>query len=139
MKECHRLGIKNFQSNRQPGQINLQFDLCVNDPSAPRHASTKIENYDKIISLLNSYPTKKSTRDWSQLYYYFKLLIHFFINTIYLIFCRMLCFIVKYLIYLVWYLLKIFLCTIFRILTKSVIYRRETFISHPVRCYHHRF
>ena len=137
MNECRRLGIRNFHSNRQPGQIDLLFDLCINDPLAPRHVSSKGESYDRIYPTLNHYGkpqfncsmTKKSIRDWSRLYVYLKVLLRFMIDTI----CLILCVLFQYLIYLLWYLLKAFLTTIVHILTRSIVYRREGFF----RCYHH--
>ncbi len=134
MNQCHRLGIKNFKSIRHPKQIKLVFDLCTDDISAVRHVSSKGENYNNKMAISDfnkHFPIKKSNNDWSQ---YFKILMNFVINILYLIF-RLICLIFKY----IWCLFKIVLCTLFRLLTKSKMYRPKAFICHPVRCNHHRF
>jgi len=137
MNQCHRLGIKNFQSIRHPRQIKLAFDLCTNDASARRYVSSKNDdnnNNQKIETFDRDYFTiKKLNNDWSEKYQYSKkILIHFTINTLYWIF-RVLWIIIKYAICLIWCLFKIF-----RILTESKRYRSNTLICHPIRCYHHR-
>jgi hypothetical protein len=139
MNECHRIGIKNFKSIRHPEQIKLVFDLCTDDISAVRHVSSKGDNYNNTMAIsdfnkpkLNYFPIKKSNNDWLQ---YFKILMNFIINILYLIF-RVICLIFKY---IIWCIFKIVLCIIFRVLTKSKVYRPKAFICHPVRCNHHRF
>jgi hypothetical protein len=144
MNECHRLGIKNFKSNRYPGQIKLSFDLCDDDTSAPRHISSKgdgayqkvhIPNYDKLK--FNYFPIKKPMNDRLREYKCSKALMNSIGNILYVIFC-VLCIIFKYTICLVWCVFKIFLCTIFRILTESRLCRPKGLICHPIRCHHCR-
>ncbi|CAF1129553.1 unnamed protein product [Rotaria sp. Silwood1] len=139
MNEYHRLGIKNFKSIRHPGQIKLTFDLCTDDISAPQYVSSKENDTNQKIEIFTNnklkfdyIPIKQSTNSWFKNYQYSKI----FINILYLFF-RILCIILKYTIYLIWYLLKIFLCIIFRLLTESKSYDPKTVICHPIRCYHH--
>jgi hypothetical protein len=143
MSESHHLGIKNFKSTRHPGQIKLAFDLCTDDISAPRFVSSKgddynpktqISDYDKLK--FDYFSIKKTSPNCSQECQYSKILINFVINILYLIF-RVLCMIFKYTICVIWCLFKIFICTIFRILTESRIYRPKALLCHPVRCNHH--
>ena len=145
MSECHRLGIKNFRTIRHSGQIKLVFDLCADDTSAPRHVSSKGDNYNKSMQISNDiklkfdyFPLKQSNKDWAQQRQYFKIFINFVINIFHLI-LRVICLTFKYFSYLLWCLFKIFLCTIFRVLTKSKICRPKGFVCHPIRCNHHRF
>jgi hypothetical protein len=127
MDECHHLGIKNFKSIRHPGQIKLAFDLCNDDISAPRYVSSKGDDYNQVK--FDYFPIKKSSHGSSQTCQCSKILISYVINILYSIFC-VFYIIFKYTICLIWCLLKIFLCTIFRILTQSR-------ICHPIRCNHH--
>ncbi|CAF1288819.1 unnamed protein product [Rotaria sordida] len=145
MNEYHRLGIKNFKSIRHLGQIKLAFDLCTDDISAPQYVSFKGNDSNKKIQISNNdklkfdyIPIKKSTNNWLQNCQCSKILMNFIMNIFYLFF-RILCIILKYTIYLIWYLFKILLYIIFRLLTESKLYCSKSVLCHPIRCYHHRF
>ncbi len=115
MNECHRLGIKNFQSTRQSRRIQLTFDLCTDDAKAPRSVSSKGGERINKFNYLNEYSPKHEHKKRS---------FNFIIN----IFCwifRMLCLILKYKICLLWCLLKMMRCTIYRI--------------YPIRCSRHHY
>jgi hypothetical protein len=129
MNECHRLGIKNFQSIRQSRQIQLTFDLCTNDATAPRSVSSKDDDDDDHHQRINK---SDCLNDWSKKYQHKKQSFSFIINILCWIF-RVLCLILKYTICLLWYLFKIVRCTIFRVLTD----RPRGLICHPIRCSHH--
>lgn len=142
--ECHHFGIRNFKSIRHPGQIKLAFDLCTNDRLAPKYVSSKGNDHEEKFDFfsneilqLNDLPTKKTFNNWYQRFQYSKTWMNFMRNILYLI-IRVLYLILKYTSCLIWYLFKILLCISFRLLTDLKLYRSDTFICHPVRCYHHR-
>ncbi|CAF3356751.1 unnamed protein product [Rotaria socialis] len=142
MNECHRVGIRNFKTIRYPGQIKLAFDLCTDDRSALRRVSSKGNGYNEKKQVFNKdkfkfdyFPIKKSTANRFQCS---KILSNFIMTIAHVIF-RTSCFILKYTIYLTWYLFKIFLSIIFRLLIESKLYSPKTVICHPIRCYHHQF
>jgi hypothetical protein len=136
MNECHRLGIKNFQTIRQSRRIQLAFDLCADDPTAPRSVSSKGDDYHQRINC-DYMAVKRSMNDWSQKDQHDnKRSLSFIIDILWWIF-RVLCLILKYTICLLWCLFKIVRCTIFRVLIESKRYRPKGFICHPIRCSHH--
>lgn len=130
MSECHRLGIKNFKTIRYPGEIKLAFDLCTDDISAPRYVSSKGDHDDYNTKKIDYFPIKGK-------YQYSELLFNFMISSFYWIF-HILWISLKYSMYVMWCLFKIFRSIIFRALNESKKYQAKPLVCHPIQCYHHQ-